>query len=279
MPSSNGFGLDEQLCVDKLRSRSFISIEVKEASNEQVHSTISIGRRDVDGLRILHPASTLKKITDDDADTKHGEIADDINEENGRAQGLAYDKELGEARESKDETMVKLLVTKLKNDTKLTKCRTLPCPKIECWAARHGFVNIVTELIQFAGPGEFLEKEAILLTTVENNHVGLVKRLIAMQEVNVNHGVAKITYCKDCRSGGIIRRFTDKHDHFCWVTPIDAAARLGNVEMVNILLACERIDVNKGQPLLWAATWNHPQVVEALLNNVKSQVDVNAVRY
>ncbi len=49
--------------------------------------------------------------------------------------------------------------------------------------------------------------------------------------------------------------------------------------MVNILLACDRIDVNKGQPLLWAARWNHPQVVEVLLNNVKSQVDVNAVQY
>jgi hypothetical protein len=276
MTSSNGFGRDERVCGNKLRSRSFISIEVKEASNERVHSSISIGRRDVHRLRILHPASTLKKITDDDADTKHGEIADDINEENGRAEGLAYDKELGEA---KDDTMVEFLVRKLKNDTKLTKCRTLPCPKIECWAARHGFVNIVMALIQFRGQGEFLEKEAILLTAVENNHVGLVKRLIAMPEVNVNRGIPKINYCKDCTSGGIIRRFTDKHDHFCWVTPIDAAARMGNVEMVNILLACDRIDVNKGRPLLWAARWNHPQVVEALLNNVKSQVDVNAVQY
>jgi hypothetical protein len=144
MPSSNGFGLDEQLCADKLRSRSFISIEVQEASSERVHLSISIGCRDVDGWRTLHPASTLKKVTDDDADTKHGEIADDINEENGLAQGLAYDKELGEA---KDDTMVESLVRKLKYDTKLTKCRTLSCPKIECWAAKHGFVNIVMALI------------------------------------------------------------------------------------------------------------------------------------
>jgi len=225
MPSSNCFGLCEQLCADKLRSRSFIS----------------------------------------------------INEENGRAQGLEYDKELGEA---KDDTMVEILVRRLKNDTTLTKCRTLPCPKIECWAARHGFVNIVMALIQFRGQSEsFLEKEVILLTAVENNHVGLVQRLIAIPEVNVNHGVAKIGYYKDCTSGGIIRRFTDNHDHFCWVTPIGAAARMGNVEMVNILLACDRIHVNEGEPLLWAATWNHPQVVEALLNDVRSQVDVNAVRY
>jgi hypothetical protein len=270
MPSSNCFG---QLCADKLRSRSCSSIEVKGASNEQVHWSISIGCRDVDGWRI-HPTSTLKKITDDDADTKHGEIADDINEENGRAQGLAYDKELGEA---KDDTVVEILVTRLKNDTTLTKCRTLACPKIECWAARHGFVNIVMALIQFRGQSEsFLEKEVILLTAVENNHVGLVQHLIAIPEVDVNHGVANIGYWKDCTSGG---RFTDNHDHFCWVTPIGAAARMGNVEMVNILLACDRIDVNKGDPLHWAATWNHREVVEALLNDVKSQVDVNAVQY
>ncbi|CAK9872109.1 unnamed protein product [Sphagnum jensenii] len=272
MPSSNSFG---RLCAGKLRSRSFVSIEIEEASNERVHSSISIGCRDVGGQRI-HPTSTLKNITDDDADTKHGEIADDINEENGRAQGLAYEKELGEA---KDDTMVEILVTRLKNDTTLTKCRTVACPKIECWAARYGFVNIVMALIQSRGQSEFLEKEAILLTAVENNHVGLVKHLIAMREVDVNHGVAEIGYWKDCTSGGRIRKFTDRHDHLCWVTPIDAAARMGNVEMVNILLACDRIDVNKGQPLLWAARWNHPQVVEALLNNVKSQVDVNAVQY
>ncbi len=124
-----------------------------------------------------------------------------------------------------------------------------------------------------------MEKEVILLTVVANNHVGFVQRLIATTEVNVNHGDTKIGYCKDCTSGGIIRRFTDQHDHFCRVIPIDAAVRLGNLEMVNILLACDRIDVNKGQPLLWAATWDHPQVVEALLNDVKSQVDVNAVQY
>jgi hypothetical protein len=186
---------------------------------------------------------------------------------------LEYERELGEAT---DDTMVEDLVTRLKNDTELTKCRTLPCPKIECWAARHGFVNIVMALIQFRGQSEFLEKEVILLTAVENNHVGLVQRLIATTEVDVNHGDAKIAYWKDCT---IIRRFTDQHDHFCWVTPIDAAARLGDVEMVNILLACDRINVNEGQPLLWATTLDHPQVVEALLNNVKSQVDVNAVHF
>ncbi|KAH9572911.1 hypothetical protein CY35_02G176600 [Sphagnum magellanicum] len=247
MPSRNGFGLDEWLCADKLRSRCCSSIEVKETSNEPIHSSISI---------------------DDDADTEDGE--------NGVAQGLEYERKLGEAT---DDTMVEDLVTRLKNDTELTRCRRLPCPKIECWAARHGFENIVMALIQFRGQSKFLEEEVILLTAVENNHVRLVQRLIATTEVDVNHGDAKIGYWKDCTSGGIIRRFTDQHDHFCWVRPIDAAARLGKIEMVNRLLACDRIDVNKGQPLLWAATQGHPQVVEALLNNVKSQVDVNAVQY
>ncbi len=98
MPSSNGFGLDEQLCADKLRSRSCSSIEVKETCNEPVHSSISI---------------------DDDEDTEDGEIADDINEENGVAQGLEYERELGEAT---DDTMVEVLVMRIKNDMKLTRC-------------------------------------------------------------------------------------------------------------------------------------------------------------
>ncbi len=48
--------------------------------------------------------------------------------------------------------------------------------------------------------------------------------------------------------------------------------------MVMSLLACNRIQVNKGKPLHWAAAMGHPDVVKELLKS-KKQVDVNAVEF
>jgi len=52
-----------------------------------------------------------------------------------------------------------------------------------------------------------------------------------------------------------------------------------NVEMVNTLLACKRMKVNKRQPLDWAAKMGHPQVVQALHNSETHEVDANALKW
>jgi ankyrin repeat protein len=53
---------------------------------------------------------------------------------------------------------------------------------------------------------------------------------------------------------------------------------MGNVEMVMSLLACDKIDVNKGKPLHCAAAMGHLDVLKELLKS-KKEVDVNAVKY
>jgi hypothetical protein len=53
---------------------------------------------------------------------------------------------------------------------------------------------------------------------------------------------------------------------------------MGNVEMVMSLLACDRIDVNRGEPLHWAAVVGDLDVVKELLKS-KKEVDVNALKY
>jgi len=53
---------------------------------------------------------------------------------------------------------------------------------------------------------------------------------------------------------------------------------MGNVEMLMSLLACDRIDVNKGKPLHWAAALGHLDVVKELLKSEK-EVDLNTLKY
>jgi ankyrin repeat protein len=53
---------------------------------------------------------------------------------------------------------------------------------------------------------------------------------------------------------------------------------MGNVDIVMSLLACDRTDVNKREPLHWAAAMGHLDVVKELLKSEK-QVDVNEVKH
>jgi len=66
-------------------------------------------------------------------------------------------------------------------------------------------------------------------------------------------------------------------DHFVFLRPIASAARVGNVEMVMSLLACDRTDVNKGASSLVLESrilkWS-----KSFLKS-KKEVHVNAVKY
>jgi ankyrin repeat protein len=44
------------------------------------------------------------------------------------------------------------------------------------------------------------------------------------------------------------------------------------------ILACDRIDINQGKPLHWAAAMGHLKVVKELLKS-KKEVDINVVKY
>jgi hypothetical protein len=134
--------------------------------------------------------------------------------------------------------------------------------------------------------GRFLRKEELLAIAVEYGHVKLVRHLTEMQDVNVNRSFNKIWEVffrlQDWKPNNA--RLTDlkgsffSNSHFFSLKPIGSAARMGNVDMVMTLLACDRIDVNKGQPLHWAAAMGHLDVVKKLLKS-KQQVDVNAVKF
>ncbi len=152
---------------------------------------------------------------------------------------------------------------------------------VDCSAVRWNLVNVVLALIRSRGAAEvgtFLRKEELLAIAVEYGHVKLVRHLTEMQDVNVNIAFGRMftVFCSlgDWKPNNA--RITDQ-SHVIFLKPIGSAARR-NVGVVMSLLACDRIDVNKGKPLHWAVAMGHLDVVKKLLQSEK-QVDVNAVKF
>jgi hypothetical protein len=194
------------------------------------------------------------------------------------ARARVYDKALGEAKNCRH--IEKFLVTKLRTDESLQ--RGGHCEMVDCSAVRWNMVNIVLALIRWrdaAENGRVLRNEELLAIAVEYGHVRLVEQLTQMQDVDVNIGSKYIrsafTHLEHLAEKLVDRR-SRSTNHFDFLEPIGSAARMGNVDMVMTLLACDRIDVNKGKPLHWAATMGRLDVVKELL---KSKVDVNKVDF
>jgi hypothetical protein len=196
-------------------------------------------------------------------------------ERRAQARARVYDKALGEA---KDGTPIEeFLVNKLRTDECLRKAGH--CAIVYCAAVRWRMTNIVLALIQWrgaAGDGTFLQKEELLAIAVEYRHVELVRHLTKMEDVNVNIKFNRNWHVYKCLEV-YLESNTARLNDFVFLKPIASAARMGNVQMVMSLLACDRIDLNEGEPLHWAAAMGHPDVVEQLLKSTK-QVDVNAVK-
>ncbi|CAK9269408.1 unnamed protein product [Sphagnum jensenii] len=247
--------------------------------------------------------STLLEITDG-ANEDQGDFAKLTWEEreNGKvklgpespdvlARGRVYDKALGEARNNI--RIEKFLVMELEKDPNLTDYLSLNLPevrrlKIACWAATCNLVHMVMGLINCRGEGDKLQKDKflyrVLNIAVEFGYVELVERLAELVE---DVGSKSFFFDNDFEDiylrgmGKEIKRVDYKsgclHYYACrdQLEPIDLAAKLGNVEMVNTLLACQKANLWCTKPLHWAAKMGNVEVVNAILGNEEKQFDVN----
>jgi hypothetical protein len=266
-----------------------------------------------DAVLRAHLDSTLLKITDG-ANEEEGDFAELTWEElvSGKARpgpespgmlarGRVYEKALGEAR--LNTRVQKFLVMELEKDGYLTDYLSLNLPEARClkigyWAAACNFVYMVMALIKWrdltnwrdlpngrrGGVRNFLHR--VLTIAVEFGYVELVERLMGLEEVDHIEST-RVPICYDfddvhLRDVGehIQRRFRKSGCLYYYafksrLTPLNLAAKLGDVVMVNTLLACKRGRVWRSVPLHWAAKMGHNEVVNAILLNKEIEFDVN----
>ncbi|KAH9572945.1 hypothetical protein CY35_02G178700 [Sphagnum magellanicum] len=241
----------------------FGQLHLFNVAQKQLLQAICDGASDA-GLR-SHLHSTLLKITDG-ANEEQGDFAELSREEreNGKARlspespdmlarGRVYEKALGGARHKP--RIEKFLVMELEKDANLTEYLSLNLPKgrrlkIARWAATCNFVHMVMALIHYSrdeGDREFLYR--VLTIAVELGYVELVKRLTELEEFDVNRGR---------------------------LTPLNLAAKLGNLEMVNTFLACKRNERALSPEGYWALHWAAKMELAEVVNAILRNKDVNA---
>jgi ankyrin repeat protein len=266
-------------------------------AQKQLLQAICDGASDADLRSHLH--STLLKITDG-ANEEEGDFAEFSwkERENGKvrpgpespdmlARGRVYEKALGEARHNP--RIEKFLVMELGKDANLTDYLSLNLQevrrlKIACWAATCNFAHMVMALIHWRDEGDRGFFYRVLTIAVEFGYVELVKRLTELDGFDVNRG-RRIEDFDDIHLrevGEHIPRTVYESGYLYYyafsdrLTPLNLAAKLGNLEMVNTFLACkskERALSPEGYwALHWAAKMGHAEVVNAILRNK----DVNA---
>jgi ankyrin repeat protein len=114
------------------------------------------------------------------------------------------------------------------------------CGRIECWAARQRLVNIVVALIRADDPKSLDKGLLALAIAVENNDLKMVE---ALKDIVVADESIKSSE-PDLRSPHKDLFYSDCNQplyalcphHEIWLCPIEAAARLGHVEMVTKLI-------------------------------------------
>ncbi|CAK9216855.1 unnamed protein product [Sphagnum troendelagicum] len=202
------------------------------------------------------------------------------------ARGRVYEKALGEARHNT--RIEKFLVMEVEKDANLTdylslKLRTVRRLKLACWAATCNFVHMVMILTHCRNEGDREFFYRILTIAVEFGYVELAQRLTELEEFDVNRG-RRIMDFGDIHSRGVWYGMPRTFQSGCLfyyalsdrLTPLNLAARLGNLEMVNAFLAGMKLDGALSPAGYWALYWVEEMSHSEVSNAILLKKDLNA---
>ncbi|KAH8972070.1 hypothetical protein BDL97_02G175200 [Sphagnum fallax] len=151
---------------------------------------------------------------------------------------------------------------------------------------------MVMGLLNCRGEGDrkfFLYR--VLNIAVEFGYVELVERLVELVDAELGGKVSGFFYAFDNDFEDIFLRGMGKRNkridyksgclyYYAFrdkLEPIELAAKLENVEMVNTLLACQKDPFRYTYPLHWAVKMRNVEVVNAILGDEEKKFDVNAL--
>jgi hypothetical protein len=192
-----------------------------------------------------------------------------------RERGKIYEEALGKARplihtrsEAEREEYVRriedLLVWNMVSaDINAYRQGEPACGRIECWAARQKFVNIVVALIRGRGADDPNSGTEVLRSTPISKEL-LVLAIAAEKNdhkmVEALKDIAVADESFDSREPDLHSRGDDLFDsdwneplylmyprHSFWLCPIEAAARMGHVDMVTRLIALQEVKIKSIQ--------------------------------
>jgi len=184
--------------------------------------------------------------------------------------GKIYEEALGRARplndtrseaeRNDDERIENFFVGVVEDDFKKYAKGRPDCGRSECWAASQKFVNIVVALTRTDDPKSVNERHQptqiskgllALAIAAENNdlkmvealkHIAVADECFESSEPNLP-SPHKDLFCSDCNQP----LYTLYPLHEVWLRPIEAAARLGLVDMVTKLIALRKAKIEPNQ--------------------------------
>jgi len=246
----------------------------------------------------------LEYVTDAfNKDRENGKVTTESYKEVLNSRGQQYEAMLKSARlinstRSQAKEIEEYVVSKVETDRQDYEEGLDECKKIECWAAKQKLVNVVMALIRRGGANKGSPSRGLLALSIaaEDDKHDMVKTLTELAGAGEDFEIFDLDNSSEPQTSeknrnlfynisryGSIRTVNSLYPcHEVWLCPIEAAARLGHLDMVKRLILLSKA-MTKKEPECrrafdWAVKMGHHEVVKFLIDE-NHIVDLNKAFY